>query len=195
MSIAYRLMYRLGFTPWDKVLPAELSDLMEGPDALPPGRALDMGSGKGRKAVFMAEHGWQVTAVENVASAMREARRRAAAAGVTVDFREGDVTRLEELGLEPGYSLVFDFGCYHGLNRKQRAAYGRGVSSVCAPGATLLLMGFTKAVPPVPLGVSETDLMEHLGPAWKLEWSHPSASVATSAMNRAAAAWFCLRRA
>ena len=57
-------MYRLGFTPWDRMLPSELATAMKGPDALPPVRALDMGSGFGTKAIFMATHGWRVTAVD-----------------------------------------------------------------------------------------------------------------------------------
>lgn len=194
MSIAYRLLYRLGFTPWDSVLPGELTAMIEGPGALSPGRALDLGSGKGGKAVYMATHGWRVTAVENVSSAMRDARRRADRAGVRIDFRPGDVTRLAELGLEPGYSLVFDFGCYHGLNASQRSAYGRGVNALAAPGATLLLMGFTRPLPPVTRGVTAEDLLAHLGSEWAMEWTRPDASRGTSAMNRAAAAWFCLRR-
>ena len=191
MSILYRLMYRLGVTPWDRVLPAELTEII---GELPPGRALDLGSGKGAKAVYMAQHGWKVTAVENVPSAMAAARRRAEEAGVVIDFRQGDVTRLASLGLSPGYSLVFDFGCYHGLNSKQRDLYGEGVNVLAAAGATLLLMGFVRAIPPIPSGVSETDLLEHLGSAWKMRWTHPVASGGTTAMNRASAAWFCLVR-
>ena len=56
-------------------------------------------------------------------------------------------------------------------------------------------MGFTKAIPPVPSGVSAADLAEHLGNGWKLEWTHSVSSGGTSAMNRGAAAWFSLRRA
>ena len=194
MSLAYRLMYRLGFTPWDGVLPPELTDIVSGPGALQPGRALDLGSGKGGKAVYMASQGWQVTAVENVPMAMREARRRADKAGVRIDFREGDVTRLRDLKLEPGYSLVFDFGCYHGLNLEQREAYAQGVNTLAAERATLLLMGFTRALPPVARGVSEADLALHFGAGWRMAWTHPAATAGTPAMNRAAAAWFCLRR-
>lgn len=102
------------------------------------------------------------------------------------------MTRLEELGLERGYSFVFDFGCYHGLNPRQRLAYGRGVNTVAAPGGVLLLMGFTRPVPPVTRGVSAEDLLVHLGSGWAVEWTRGTSSGA-SAMNRAAAAWFCLR--
>jgi 2-polyprenyl-3-methyl-5-hydroxy-6-metoxy-1,4-benzoquinol methylase len=126
MGIAYRLMYAVGFAPWDRIMPTELKQLMEGPEALPKGRALDLGSGKGTKAVYMAAHGWTVTAVEAVPRALKGARGRAQAAGVTVDFRLGDVTRLSDLGLEPGYSLLFDFGCYHGLKAPSELATPRG---------------------------------------------------------------------
>ena len=188
----YRLMYALRFTPWDHMFPVELADMITGPNALPAGRALDMGSGNGTKAIYMATHGWRVTAIEAVPRAMAEARRRAAKVGVKVDFRQADMTSLEELKLEPGYTLIFDFGCYHGLNRKQRDAYVRGVKAVAAQGATLLLMGFSKAVPPIPLGVTEIDLADRFGPEWKLQWSHPHGAEGTSAMNRGAAKWFCL---
>jgi hypothetical protein len=135
-----------------------------------------------------------VTAVENVPRAVAQARKRADAAHATVDFRLGDVTRLTELGLEPGYNLLFDFGCHHGLNTVQRDAYAQGVTALAAPGATLLMMAFTRPVPPVPSGVTEPELIERFGDRWRLAWSHPDRSRGTSAMTRAGATWFCLAR-
>ena len=194
MGIAYRLMYAIGFTPWDRVMPTEFKQIMEGPEALPKGRALDLGSGKGTKAIYMAAHGWQVTGVDLVPKALREARKRAFDARVEVDFRLGDVTRLGDLGLTPGYDLVFDFGCYHGLKSEQRDRYVEGVTALAAPGATLLMMAFTKALPPIPSGVSESELRERFGPAWDLVRYGPSAETGTPAMIRAAAAWFWLTK-
>jgi len=193
MGIVYRLMYAVGFTPWDRVTPNELKRVIEGPDALPKGRALDVGSGLGTKSIYIAAHGWHVTGVEMVPRAVREAMRRAKAAGVEVDFRLGDVTRLGDLGLEPGYSLVFDFGCYHGLKQEERARYAAGVTALAAPTATLLMMAFTRALPPIPSGVSESELRERFG-AWDLAWSRPSEESGTPAMIRAAASWFCLKK-
>jgi SAM-dependent methyltransferase len=194
VGIAYRLMYRLGFTPWDRQLPRELSEIIEGPGALPPGRALDLGSGMGRKAIYMAGHGWQVTGVEMVPRAVREARRRAQVARVDIDFRQGDVTRLGELGLVPGFTFVFDFGCFHGLKDDQRSRYVQGVTALTGPGARLLMMGFTQPMPPVTGGVSESELRDRFGSAWNLLWKRPNEQAGTSAMNRAAASWFCLVR-
>lgn len=150
MGIVYRLMYAFGFAPWDRIMPNELKRVIEGPEALPKRRALDLGSGLGTKSIYMATNGWQVTGVEMVPRALQQANIRAAAAGVEVDFRLGDVTRLGDLGLEPGYTLVFDFGCYHGLKPEQRARYAEGVTALAAPAATLLMMAFTRCYRPFP---------------------------------------------
>ena len=193
MSWAYRLMYAIGFTPWDRGIPAELQQVVDGPESLAPGRALDLGSGLGRKAIFLASHGWEVTGVEMVPRAVARARRRATEAGVQVDFRLGDVTRLEAVGLTSGFDLLFDFGCYHGLNVRQREQYSAGLSALAAPSATLLLMGFRKALPPVPKGVSAAELQEQF-PGWQLLWERPVTTTVTAAMRRADAAWFRLHR-
>ena len=71
---------------------------------LPPGRALDLGSGEGRDAVWLAERGWQVTAVDFSPVAPDKARRLAQARGVTVDFVLTDLCGYRP---EPGvYHLV-----------------------------------------------------------------------------------------
>jgi len=136
-----------------------------------------------------------VTGVEYVPRALEEARRRAAKAGVKVDFRRGDVTRLGDLKLDPGYNLVFDFGCFHGLKSLQRGAYVQGVNSLTASGATLLMMAFTKPVPPITAGVTEAEILERFGPEWKMAWSRvaevENGSVAT---RRGMPGWYCLVR-
>lgn len=187
-------MYAIGFAPWDRGIPAELQQIVNGPEALAPGRALDLGSGLGRKAIFLASNGWAVTGVEMVPRAVAGARRRASEGGVQVDFRVGDVTRLETVGLTSGFDLLFDFGCYHGLNERQREQYSAGLSALAAPSATLLLMGFRKALPPVPKGVSAAELLERF-PGWQLVWERPVTNATTAAMRRADSAWFRLRRA
>jgi SAM-dependent methyltransferase len=187
-------MYLMGFTPWDRAVPRELLDMIEGPERLPTGRSLDLGSGLGRKAIFMAEHGWQVTGVEAVPRALREARRRAQAARVAVDFREGDVTSLGKLGLAPGYTFLFDFGCYHGLKATERSSYTDGVTALAASGATLLMMAFTRPIRAVTAGVTEPELRDRFGGGWDLLWSRPNDEPGTAAMTRASAAWFCMAR-
>jgi SAM-dependent methyltransferase len=109
--------------------------LFEGPLALEPGRALDIGCRSGRDAIHLAAHGWQVTAVEFVEKALERAKQRAAEKGVEVRWVSGNVGELGRLGLEPGYSLIYDFGCIQGLSDS-------GLSALAAPGAGLLFPAF-----------------------------------------------------
>jgi SAM-dependent methyltransferase len=161
MSIRYRLMYRVGFTPWDTdQVPPELSALIEGTGALPAGRALDIGCGTGTQAVYMARSGWEVTAIDAVPRPLSRARARADAAGVTVDWILADVARVHRLGLTPGFTLFFDRGCFHGLDESKRGAYAAAVDSLAAPGATLLMMAFApNRVVVAPAGLEQSELV------------------------------------
>jgi len=119
-------MYRLGFAPWERRNVAESwQPLFDGPGALEPGRALDIGCGSGRDAVHLAGRGWQVTAVEFVDKALARARQRAAEEGVEVRWVRGDVGELGRLGLEPGYSLLYDIGCIQSLSDSARRGAAR----------------------------------------------------------------------
>jgi SAM-dependent methyltransferase len=169
MSLIYRVMYRIGFTPWDTgVVPKELSVLVEGADALPAGRALDIGCGTGTQSVYLAQNGWRVTAIDAVDRPLARARGRADAARVDVQWIKADVTELGSLGIEPGLTLAFDRGCFHGLNDRERAVYAAGVTALAAPGATLLMMAFAPSrVPGAPSGVEDTELAVRFD-AWSL---------------------------
>jgi 2-polyprenyl-3-methyl-5-hydroxy-6-metoxy-1,4-benzoquinol methylase len=85
MRFLYQVMYRIGFTPWDTPetpVPAVLRDVIEGPHAIHPGRALDLGCGMGRHAIYMAMSGWKVAGIDSAGRALRTARQRAEKAGV-----------------------------------------------------------------------------------------------------------------
>jgi 2-polyprenyl-3-methyl-5-hydroxy-6-metoxy-1,4-benzoquinol methylase len=169
VSLVYRIMYRVGFTPWDTgQVPPELRALIEGRGALPAGRALDVGCSTGTQAVYLASNGWQVTAVDAVPRALARARARAEAAGLSIDWILADVARLDRLGLAPGFTLVFDRGCFHGLDHAQRAACAAAINDLAAPGATLLMMAFApNRVPAAPAGIAESEVLARFA-GWQL---------------------------
>jgi SAM-dependent methyltransferase len=169
--VPYRLMYALGFAPWERRNVAELwRPLFEGPLAMEPGRALDIGCGSGHDAVHLAGRGWQVTAVEFVDKALAKAKQRAAEQGVEVQWVRADVGELGRLGLEPGYGLLYDFGCIHGLSDSARRGAAAGLTELAAPGARLLLVAF-KAGRRIllPRGMDREQVVALLGDGWDLE--------------------------
>jgi SAM-dependent methyltransferase len=180
VSLIYQVMYRVGFTPWDNdEVPAELVALVEGADALPAGRALDIGCGTGTQAVYLARAGWSVTGIDVVEKPLGRARRRAAAAGVAVDWIRADVTRVPELGLAPGFTLFHDRGCYHGMPDAARTAYARGVTALAAPGAALLVMAFARTRKlAAPSGTDESDIAARFAPEWELLWARRDSGAA-----------------
>ncbi|MDQ3675390.1 MAG: class I SAM-dependent methyltransferase [Actinomycetota bacterium] len=176
MSFAYRLLYRVGFTPWEQMathpVAKQISTLFDREQAgrQPPyGPALDLGCGSGIWAVKLAARGWQVTGVDFVPKALHRARERAQQAGVEVRLIEGDVTALDTADVGSGLQLLVDFGCFHDeLSDAQREAEGRAVTAAAAPGAILLLMAFAPGRRgPLPRGASREDIQAAF-PEWKV---------------------------
>ena len=66
------------------------SFLVEFAAGLTPGRALDLGAGEGRNAVWLAGSGWSVTALDISQVALARAAERAAAEGVDLELVEAD---------------------------------------------------------------------------------------------------------
>ena len=62
---------------------------------LPPGRALDVGCGEGADAIWLAQHGWSVTAIDISSVAVDRARQVAADHGVIVEWISGDAFALD----------------------------------------------------------------------------------------------------
>ncbi len=109
--------------------------------SLPPGRALDLGAGDGRNAIWLARRGWQVTAVDFSGVAIERARARAEAGGVNVDWQLADL--LEWSPEARAYDLVTLF-FIHLPGAERRAVYARAADAV-APGGTLLIVAHDRA--------------------------------------------------
>jgi len=83
-------------------------------DELKPGRALDLACGTGRHAIFLAERGWRVTAVDASSAGIELAKGAARGRGVEVDWRVADM-ESERFEIEAeAYDLV---GVFYYLQR------------------------------------------------------------------------------
>jgi SAM-dependent methyltransferase len=160
LRVLYETLSRIGLNP--SLGAADIPDswivpFVEGPQRLEPGRALDLGCGAGRNTRYLIRHGWDAIGVDMLGAAIEKARSQAANVAARAGFLQGDVTRLGDLDIGDGFSLIVDSGCYHGISSDQRDGYAAGVTRVAAPGALLLMAGFTK-IPGLIAGISETDL-------------------------------------
>ena len=177
--LMFGLMYRIGFTPWEgHALPARLRRLAEAP--APPGgrRALDLGCGTGYTSIYLSRLGWDVTAVDFVEAALRKARAKARASGATVRWIRGDVTTLGTYGLTPGFDLIVDSGCLHGLPEEARSAYAREVTAVAGRDGSLIILGFAENPRRRgPRGIGAAEIAARLGAGWELVSSEVDADV------------------
>ncbi|HME77430.1 MAG TPA: class I SAM-dependent methyltransferase [Mycobacterium sp.] len=134
----FDVLFRIGRPIWDTPTPPEVRDAVEGPSALPPGRALDVGCGTSPNVAYLAQHGWVATGVDFSPKAIQLAKRKAA--GIPgAAFLEADVTKLSASGIAGPFDLVIDNGCYHSLSSEGRAAYVPEVAALMKPGALLMM--------------------------------------------------------
>jgi len=104
---------------------------------LPAGRALDLGCGEGRNAVWLASQGWEATGVDFSGVALAKARRLADEYGVAADWVEADVLTWEPpVGR---FDLIAVF--YLQLLPEQRRLVHARAALGLAAGGTLLIVG------------------------------------------------------
>jgi SAM-dependent methyltransferase len=103
---------------------------------LAPGRVLDVGCGEGADAVWLANGGWDVTALDVSGVALQRAAQHARDAGVVVRFVHAG---LVEAALPPA-SFELVSAQYPALLRTPDAAAERALLAAVAPGGVLLLV-------------------------------------------------------
>ncbi|MBC7518123.1 MAG: class I SAM-dependent methyltransferase [Microbacteriaceae bacterium] len=112
---------------------------------LEPGTALDLGSGEGGDAIWLAEQGWLVTAVDIAPSALARSATAATAAGVSERIRW---VQADLAVWHPQES--FDLVTAHFLQSPvelPRDAILRRAAAAVAPGGTLLVVGHAEFPP------------------------------------------------
>jgi thioredoxin reductase/SAM-dependent methyltransferase len=105
--------------------------------ALAPGRALDVGTGEGADALWLAEHGWKVTATDISGNALARVRAEAERRGLAIDLLRGDANDPAPFGTETFDLVSLQYGSF------KRTPDQRGLHSLLAavaPGGTLLVV-------------------------------------------------------
>lgn len=106
-----------------------------------PGVALDVATGEGRHAVWLASLGWRVVAVDFASVALRRAQARARAERHAIAFALGDVYRLRF----PTGRFDLILAAFFHPRPPDRAGLYAAAAAALAPGGSLLLVSYDKA--------------------------------------------------
>ncbi|MGH3145474.1 MAG: class I SAM-dependent methyltransferase [Rubrobacter sp.] len=128
--------YRRHERLWSGKANAVLVDVAE---PLQPGTALDLGCGEGGDAIWLAELGWRVTAVDVSATALDRAAAYAAEAGIAdrIDFQRHDLAHTFPAGTFDLVSAQY----LHSPVEFPRDRVLRAATRAVAPGGLLLVVG------------------------------------------------------
>lgn len=163
--------YAEGTVPWDDAQPPP--EIVELAQRLPTGRAVDLGCGFGRTAIYLAGLGWEVDGVDFVPQAIEEARRRALAAGVSDRARFTIASAADIPFLKPPYDLAVDVGCMHSFGEDDLLSYRNELRRLLPTGATYVLFAHLRDAedPPGdgPRGIPEESILALLESDFVLE--------------------------
>jgi len=139
MKVFYDVGYRYFRMPWEAGPRPELVELVES-GRIQPCQAIDLGCGTGSNAIYLAQHGFDVTGVDFASAAITKARRRAASAGVSVSFAVDDLTHLR--GVSGTFDFLVDYGTFDDLTPDDRDRYLKTLLALSHVGSRYLLWCF-----------------------------------------------------
>lgn len=186
--------YREGNAPWDTGRPSSELHRVLAAGKIAPCRAIELGCGTGTNAIWLARHGFDVTAMDLSPLVIERARADADQAGVAVRFLAADVFALPDLG-EP-FRFFFDRGCYHIVRRVDPARYVEALDRVTAPGAAGLVLAGNAKEPhdPGPPVVTEEQIRSEFGRAFEVVWLREFRFDSAPGSKESFLGWSCFLR-
>ncbi len=186
--------YGTGDLPWDTGRSDfNLREIVD-KRGVTPCKALEVGCGTGSNAIWLAEQGFSVTAVDIAEKAIERAKENAARAGVRCDFFAADFM-IEKINAGP-FGFIFDRGCFHSFElAEERTRYAdKAHSYLSEDGLWLSLVGSTDEPPrdPGPPRLSALNIVTAVEPYFQILSLY--ASHFDSTMEKAPMAWVCLMR-
>ncbi|MFK4316543.1 SAM-dependent methyltransferase [Bacillus sp. RC218] len=106
------------------------------------GKVLELGCGPGRNAIYFAENGCLVDAVDLSKESIHWATERAKEKNVNVNFIHDNIFDLQ---IEEGtYDIVYDSGCFHHIAPHRRMSYINLVKKALKPGGYFAITCFVQ---------------------------------------------------
>lgn len=131
--------------PWDIGVPSEqLIKAMEGGEVRPC-RALEVCCGTGTEAIYLAENGFTVSAIDVSKEAIKIARGKARKADARVGFAVASALEIP-FGSE-SFGFVNDRGCFHVFPPEHRKAFASEICRMMLDDGLYLMRCFSEKEP------------------------------------------------
>jgi cyclopropane fatty-acyl-phospholipid synthase-like methyltransferase len=154
--------------PWHSDEPDEaLIDLLR-KKKIKIGVALDVCSGAGSNAIYLAKKGFEVTAVDVSKTAIKIAQQRAEEAEVAkqCQFFSGDILKFKLP--ENIFDFIFDRGCYHHITKGNKPKFAQIIADALKKGGKYYLICFSDQNPPWEKNVSKQETHENFSEYFKI---------------------------
>lgn len=175
-AAAWERRYQEGTTRWDLGQPAPGFQALLQRTPPPPGKAIVLGAGRGHDALWFAQHGFDVTAVDFAPSAIQALDQRSQAAGLSLTLLQRDIFDLLP-DLAGQFDSVIEHTCFCAIDPSLRSAYAQLAADLLAPGGELLAVFFThsRGGGP-PFGSTVADIREVFTPRFEIVTLEPVAN-------------------
>jgi ubiquinone/menaquinone biosynthesis C-methylase UbiE len=146
ISLDWNEVYK-GTPPWDIGHPQPAFEVLVEDGEIKPGRALDIGCGRGDNAIMLAMNGCDVTGIDLVEDAISDAKKKVAERHVKVNFLVGDVLKMNQLFREVEFDIVIDSGLFHAMTDGERPNFAQQLHRVLKPGGKYFMLCFSDKEP------------------------------------------------
>ena len=136
-----------GTPPWDVGHPQPAFQALIKGGEIKPGRALDIGCGRGENAIMLAMSGFEVTGIDLIEEAISDAKAKAIERHFKVSFVAGDVLQMDRLFMEGEFDIVIDSGLFHVMTDEERPIFVRQVHRVLKAGGKYFMLCFSDKEP------------------------------------------------
>jgi cyclopropane fatty-acyl-phospholipid synthase-like methyltransferase len=162
-----------GDAPWDIGRPQkEFVQLEEAGEIV--GAVLDVGSGTGENALFLAARGHEVWGVDFAPNAIKKARDKATERNLNVTFLTRNALDLHTLGR--AFDTIIDSGLFHVLSDEERPLFVTSLASVLCRHGTYFMLCFSELEPGSygPRRVTQAEIRNAFGRTWHINYIRPA---------------------
>jgi ubiquinone/menaquinone biosynthesis C-methylase UbiE len=160
-----------GTPPWDLDHPQPAFQTLIQNGEIRPGRALDIGCGRGENAIMLAMNGCDVTGIDLAENAISDAKEKAIESHIKVNFVVGNVLQMNKLFKEGEFDIVIDSGLFHVMTDEARPVFTQQVHKVLRKGGKYFMLCFSDKEPgdyKLPRRVSRAEIESTFSPLFDI---------------------------